>query len=180
MLEQNKVDSFCVEVLRPALDEVLPVIEIPPSAAAERMLLAIGQQESLLHYRHQVLSGGRKGPARGLWQFERGGGVVGVMTHKSSANRARALADARGLSFDSYVLWAAIEYDDALATGFARLLLWTDPRPLPEAQELNLAWQYYLRNWRPGKPHPDVWPDNWQRSVVAVSVVPETPSSAMN
>ena len=37
------------------------------------------------------------------------------------------------------------------------LLLWTDPRPLPRIGEVQAAWDYYIRNWRPGKPHPKSW-----------------------
>src|SRR5690606_35531315 len=46
------------------------------SDRATVMLLAIGLQESRFEHRRQI-----KGPARGFWQFERGGGVRGVMTH---------------------------------------------------------------------------------------------------
>ncbi len=35
---------------------------------------------------------------------------------------------------------------------FARLLLWTDAKPLPAIGDEQGAWDYYLRNWRPGKP----------------------------
>lgn len=43
------------------------------SDAAEVLLLAIGLQESGLIHRHQI-----GGPAHGLLQFERGGGVRGA------------------------------------------------------------------------------------------------------
>ena len=120
------------------------------------MLLAIGLQESGLTARAQVLNGGGKGPARGLWQFERGG-VRGVYLHRASNELLRVLCRARDVNFDVPQIWAMLEYDDVLACGVARLLLWTDPRPLPAVDDEGGAWDYYLRNWRPGKPHHDRW-----------------------
>jgi hypothetical protein len=63
------------------------------------------------------------------------------------------------VEFDDHPIWRALEGHDALATAFARLLLWTDPRTLPTTQQA--GWQYYLDNWRPGKPHPGAWPKHW-------------------
>lgn len=64
-----------------------------------------------------------------------------------------------------------MEYDDTLACIFARLLLWTDARALPaaDAASQQTAWNYYNRNWRPGKPHPAAWPANWKAALVAIS-----------
>src|SRR6476646_617594 len=72
---------------------------------ARVLLLAIGLQESRLVDRYQVLDGGAKGPARGLWQFERGtkasrGGVWGVFLHRASSDPLRLLCRARDCSFD--------------------------------------------------------------------------------
>lgn len=120
------------------------------------MLLAIGLQESGLTARAQVLNGGGKGPARGLWQFERGG-VRGVYLHRASNELLRVLCRARDVNFDVQQIWGMLEYDDVLACGVARLLLWTDPRPLPAVDDEEGAWAYYLRGWRPGKPHRDRW-----------------------
>lgn len=137
------------------------------------MLLAIGLQESLLIHRYQIVSGGGKGPARGLWQFEKGGGVKGVLTHRSSSKTASIFAAYYSVSTDASVVWAALETSDKLACAFARLLLLTDPKTLPEADFLaqQEAWAYYLRNWRPGKPHPDAWKGNWQLAVKAVKLL---------
>lgn len=114
-------------------------------------LLAIGLQESLLVHRYQVLNQkDKKGPARGLWQFERGGGVIGVMRHSASAAACRSICQQRGVTFDSYEIWKALEYDDVLAAALARLLLYTDPFPLPELNNTDGLWNCYLRVWRPG------------------------------
>lgn len=109
--------------------------------------------------------GGPAGPARGLWQFEQGGGVLGVLQHESSGPIARAVCRARGLRPKSYDVWAALARDDVLAGCFARLLLWTDPAPLPGLGDEAVAWAYYERNWRPGAPHPDRWPGNYAKAL---------------
>ncbi|RZJ24779.1 MAG: hypothetical protein EOO54_08405 [Haliea sp.] len=123
---------------------------------ARVMLLAIGYQESAFLHRRQM----GNGPARGFWQFERGGGVVGVLNHPASADLASHLCDVRRVPLVSEAVHAALETDDVLAVGFARLLLWTDRGPLPGVYDADDAWAYYLRNWRPGKPHPDKWAAN--------------------
>jgi hypothetical protein len=120
---------------------------------ARVMLLAIGLQES--RFTHRVQMG--NGPARGLWQFEKGGGVRGVIKHPTSADRCDALCKIRGVVVESDAVWRALAKDDVLAAGFARLLLLTDPKPLPSVDDTEGAWAYYLRNWRPGKPHEKTW-----------------------
>ena len=114
-------------------------------------LMTIGYQESLFKHRYQILNGStKKGPARGFWQMERGGGVLGVMNHTASKTEAQALCKRLGVSFNSVKVWEALETNDELATGFARLLLYTDPRPLPVKEDVEGLWKYYLWNWRPG------------------------------
>lgn len=126
------------------------------STAARVQLLAIGLQESEFRYRSQI-----GGPARSFWQFERGG-VRGVMRHPSSSALALAVCSARDVRFDDQVIYNRLAVDDILAAAFARLLLWTDPRAIPD--DADAAWLMYLRNWRPGKPHPEKWPDNYRRA----------------
>lgn len=130
------------------------IINIRDSASARVMLLAIGLQESLFEYRRQM----GNGPAMGFWQFERGGGVRGVLHHPASKDRAAWLCAARDVEPVPTPVWLALQRDDVLAAGFARLLLWTDAAPLPGVDDEAGAWAYYLRNWRPGKPHPKTWP----------------------
>lgn len=129
---------------------------LPPAMRSDRadvQLLAMGLQESRLRYRAQL--GG--GPARGLWQFERGGGVVGVLNHRATRAHARSVCEARGVTPDSAAVWRALETDDVLAAAFARLLLWTLPSALPQLGDWAEAWEQYLAAWRPGKPHPQTW-----------------------
>ena len=127
------------------------------------MLLAIGLQESRLTHRKQI-----GGPAKGLWQFEKGGGVKGVLTHSASAGLAKTILETRGYEPNINTAYDALEHDDILACVFARLLLWTDPRPLPELGEDRRAWDLYLRVWRPGKPHEATWADLYKSAVEAI------------
>lgn len=162
----NLLRQTIVDAIDPALALLPPALT---SDNARVMMLAIGLQESELIHRYQVLSGGGRGPARGLAQFEDGGGVKGVMTHASSRDLARELCEARGTAWDRRTIWQRLEFDDVLAMGFARLLLLTDPAPLPGPDaHPDISWAYYERNWRPGKPHPRKWPGNWQAACVEV------------
>lgn len=117
---------------------------------------AIGQQESGYLVRRQY----GNGPARGYWQFEEGGGVKGVMEHKSTAELARSVCHARGVPFVRRAVWEALENDDVLAAAFCRLLMWTDSGKLPTSEAD--GWAMYARTWRPGRPHPDKWPASWK------------------
>lgn len=136
-------------------DAILPALRMLPAAMdsmqARVIMLAIAGQEADFRHRYQVLNTpGVKGPARGLWQFERGGGTAGVLRHSSSKSHARSFAQQRLGSTDVAAVWMALEHDDILAAIYARLLLWTDPKALPEVGDVEGAWQLYLRCWRPG------------------------------
>lgn len=122
------------------------------STEATVMLLAIGLQESRFEHRTQV-----GGPAHGFWQFERGGGVRGVLEHPSTKHHALAVCTLRGVAPNAENVYQAIVADDLLACAFARLLLYSDPRPLPPAGATAESWECYLRNWRPGTPHRATW-----------------------
>lgn len=148
--------SYVDQTVIPA---ALAALGLRSSPELRAMLLSIGLQESGFTERAQVLAGGGKGPARGFWQFEQGG-VRGVFKHPASNEPLRILCRARDVNFDPLQIWAALEHDDILAAGVARLLLLTDPRPLPALDDVDGAWACYQRNWRPGKPHPDRWPAN--------------------
>lgn len=147
-----------VPVLDSAL-ELLPVAMDTPEARV--MLLAISGQEAACTARCQA----NDGPAHGLWQFERGGGVKGVLLHDASAYLAKSVCAARRVAADAQSVWVALETDDVLAAAFARLLLFTDRARLPSLGAEGLAWDYYKRNWRPGKPHPDRWPANYRAAL---------------
>lgn len=152
------VPVFLTTIIRPTLAMLGPRYE---GRNAERMLVAIAMQESRLKHRRQI-----SGPARGFWQFETGG-VSGVLRHRASRSDAERLCAALNYQPDVQTIHAALEHNDILACGFARLLLWTDAEPLPETEEA--GWGYYLRNWRPGRPHPSYWPNAWRIASEAVA-----------
>lgn len=127
------------------------------SPQARVMLYAIGLQESRMTYRRQIVNGKPIGPAKGLWQFERGGGCKGVVEHPASRYWMHKVCERQGVPFNATEVWNQLEHDDAFAAVAARLLLFTDPRKLPELDDTNGAWNLYIRTWRPGKPHRKTW-----------------------
>jgi hypothetical protein len=138
-------------ILTPALVR-LPVKM--DSARARVQLLATALQESGLAARRQF----NNGPAKGLWQFERGGGCAGVVRHEASRPYMLELCADKQIECTAVAVWNELERDDVFACAVARLLYWTDGYPLPELSDVNGAWDLYLRTWRPGKPHPEKWP----------------------
>jgi hypothetical protein len=122
------------------------------SPRAHIQLLAMGLQESALRYRVQHMNG----PAHGLWMFERGGGVRGVLEHPSTCAIALNACEAHHVTADAQSVWEVLPTDDVLAAAFARLFLWTDAHNLPN--DAQGGWLTYLRTWRPGRPRPDTWP----------------------
>ncbi|MGW8306391.1 MAG: hypothetical protein ACWGIK_11295 [Achromobacter pulmonis] len=151
---------------------ITPALALLPArmdtAEARVMLVAIGLQESRFTHRRQI-----GGPARGFWQFEKGtrasrGGVWGVYLHVASKGHLAGLCKARSVACDPDAIYAALEYDDVLAAGVARLLLWTDPKALPAVGDADAGWSLYLRTWRPGRPHPDTWPDLYRQAAAEV------------
>lgn len=137
------------EIWKPAMN-LLP--EKMRTKKGDVIGLTIGLQESALVYRQQI-----KGPARGLWQFEKGGGMRGVLTHPMTAGYAKEIQQERGHGVGVNAAFDALDKDDIFAAAMARLLMWSDPFSLPEIDQSQRAWNFYLRTWRPGKPKPDKW-----------------------
>lgn len=109
-------------------------------------LLTMQRQEAPNQEQKQI-----GGPAVGIWQFEKGGGINGVLKHSTSAKAARELCTTLGVQPTNDAVYAALQgTNDVLDAGFARLLMWTDPNPLPAFGDVEGAWQLYLRTWRPG------------------------------
>ncbi|MGH8123374.1 MAG: hypothetical protein ACREPT_11460, partial [Rudaea sp.] len=146
-------------ILTPTL-ALLPIRLDTPEARV--MLLAIAMQESELIYRRQ--SGG---PARGLWQFE-SEGVQGVIQHPATKAIIAAFLSAISVIGTVTNIFNMLTTDDVLACAIARLLLWTDPLPLPAVNDVDGGWQCYLRNWRPGAPRPEDWPTNHAAALAAI------------
>jgi len=154
------LDAITHAAILPALALLPPAMNTPQ---ARILMLAIGLQESRFQHRRQI-----GGPARGFWQFERNGGVRGVLTHPASREDALRICAARDAAPVSATVHATLETDDILAAAFARLLLWTDPLRLPAAGDADGAWALYLRTWRPGKPHPQTWPALYAQALSAM------------
>lgn len=140
---------------------------VPMSNEARVEMLAIAGQESDWQARLQY-----GGPARSWYQFEKGGGVHGVLTHPASKPLIEKVCDALLISCDDDTVYEAMAWNGFLAAAMARLLLWTDAAPLPKVGQVEQGWDYYNRNWRPGAPHPEVWPDKYK---TAQSIVARTP-----
>lgn len=153
------------EIRRSAIEPALLLLPAKmTSPQAEVMLLAIGLQESRFIHRHQI-----GGPARSFWQAEQGGGMVhGVLRHPLTRDLSVGLCDARGVRPVNEQVYSAIEHDDVLAAGLARLLLWTDPGKLPALGDHGGAWDLYLRTWRPGKPHRKTWAALYAQALLEV------------
>lgn len=115
------------------------------SLAAMVLLYATNRQENPKRLPQQI-----GGPAVGDYQFEKGGGVKGVMTHKASADLCRAVCTARKVTFDASSIYQALKTDAILAAALARLLYYTDPKALPAVGDEEGTWALYLRTWRPG------------------------------
>ncbi|NMG64870.1 hypothetical protein GPA19_07920 [Azoarcus indigens] len=150
-----------------AINQALALLPaVMDSPAARVMLHAIGYQESGFVHRRQV-----RGPARGYWQFEQGGGVAGVLRHRASSALAAAVCAARCVPTTASGVYLALDQDDVLAAAFARLLLWTDPAPLPAIGDIDAAWALYAaprRTWSPGQPHPKRWPACYRQALADV------------
>lgn len=134
----------------PEMFRMLPVHMDSPAARAE--MLAIGLQESRFLHRKQI-----GGPAHGFWQFEQGGGCIGVLTHPASKNLMETICQMRKVMPASRPLYEAIVNDDVLAAAAARLLLYTLPARLPQKDQLQYGWNQYIEAWRPGMPHRSTW-----------------------
>lgn len=140
--------------INPALSLLPPEMTSP---AAKALMLTIALQESRLEHRRQI-----GGPARGFWQFEVNG-TLGVLNHDKS--RTLALQSLKLLGYQDVFaeeVHPLLEHNDVLAAIFARLLLWTLPMPLPVRRRVSEGWDQYLEAWRPGRPHPGTWGENWQ------------------
>jgi hypothetical protein len=139
----------------------LPDVKITPTKEAAVMLMAIAGQESNWMDRRQI-----GGPARGYWQFEEHGGVAELF--QKTPTQLHALSMTIDVPYNQSVVFEAMAWNDTLSCAMARLLLWQDPHPLPAIGDKDASWQYYLRNWRPGAPHPEHWTGNYDKGLAAI------------
>jgi len=129
-----------------AMSRNLPQVQV--------QLLTTHLQESPNQDQCQIVAGqkpGVCGPARGIFQFEKGGGVAGVMQHHSTRVAAAEVCRLLKIPATVEAVYDALRTtDDALDVAFARMLYWTDKDPLPKFGDVSGSWEYYVRTWRPG------------------------------
>lgn len=143
----------------PALEE-LESSGIKSTPEARQFMLSIALQESGLKHRRQVTSSGKEeGPASSFWQFEALGGCKGVLNHRSTSSIMQKVCASYNVEATPQSLWEAMRYNDIVAACAARLLIYTLPQKLPTTPED--GWAQYVSAWRPGKPHPEKWLQNW-------------------
>ncbi|MNO75238.1 hypothetical protein D3C76_662680 [compost metagenome] len=155
------MSAIVTAAIRTALTEHLP--SRMDTVSARLIMLAIQKQEDPEERRYQVVKRTEataqenivgpktaKGPARGLWQFEVGGGIVGVLQHEKTGPYIIDILNHFDVQASANRCKHAIEQNDVLAACFARLLLWADPKPLPKITDAEGAFDCYLRQWRPG------------------------------
>lgn len=145
--------------ITPALN-LLP--ETMDSVEAQALLLAIALQESECEHRRQHPDG----PGRSYYQYEpkENQALAGVLRHPKTALHAANMCRVLDIEHTTRAVYTASEFHDVLASAFARLLLWTDPTPLPKAHEIDLGWNHYLSCWQPGHARPERWPSRFVRA----------------
>lgn len=137
---------------------IMPALALLPARMSERLpqvealLLTTHLQEAPNREQCQLPARpGKCGPARGIWQFERGGGVAGVLRHPASRPHVFTVCAKLGVVPTLDGIFDALPTQcDVLDAALARLLYWTDPKPLPALGDADAALQSYLHNWRPG------------------------------
>src|SRR5262245_6305410 len=148
-----KPEHFYDLIVEPSLHMIERLVKIEYTNEALVMCMVIPGQESNWNARFQ---GG--GPARGYSQFEEGGGVHGVLTHPASSGLIRTICAAIDIdTVNDDTIYEAMAWSAFLNMVMTRLLLYTDPAALPAVGAEEVAWQYYLRNWRPGAPDRARW-----------------------
>ncbi len=172
MIPRTYNPRMMVELMPYILPAAYRLLPVPMrSDRASAMLMTIALQESKCMGRRQM----RSGPARSLWQFEPNG-ILGVMAHPASRQHFVSLM--RNLRYGGHTtdvefVHSTIEHNDILACALARLLLWTDSKPLPGRDEPELGWGMYLRTWNPGDPHRETWDSYFHEAWDRVDFLPE-------
>lgn len=158
-----------------AIDKAFSILPAKMDTRLARIqLAAIGFQESKYLARRQIIKKDGKlvpeGPAASFWQFENGrlAGINGVLTHASTSSTAREVCSLCGVPPERMAVWERMQVDDVLGAAFARLLMWSDSGRLPTSE--SEGWAMYLRTWRPGKPHPETWPQSYASALKAVGL----------
>jgi hypothetical protein len=157
-------DVFFSDIVVPSLKKLAEWTGVASDDRAHALVMTIAGQESGWKYRRQLPIA----YARGYWECEVGGAVTGVLANPASAFHIRAVCAALDIQCDAPTCFEAIAWNDTLACCFARLLLYTDPAPLPAVGDVDGGWSYYQRVWRPGAPRPGSWPERYDTALKLV------------
>lgn len=158
---KSQLAAQCYRQVLPRAYAQLPSKMESPQASVQ--LLAIFLQESGLTERRQR----GNGPARGIGQCEIES-IQNAFQHPVTSGLAKQVATNLGYDPVAVLVYDQLANDDVLAACFARLILWLDPGPLPTLGHEAAAWDYYKRNWRPGKPRIADWHENYEAAIEAV------------
>lgn len=153
-----------------------PAINVPLSVSGRILVVAVAGQESRWKDRRQIGITSyypQRVGARSYWQLEStwGGPVAINDVIVKTPRQLASVCGALDIPVDEMALYEACAWNDTLACAMARLNLWQDPAPLPAAGDKEGAWQYYVRNWKPGVPHRSSWDAVYDQSVAAVSAL---------
>jgi len=145
-----------------SLDYLAAIGGPPQSKQADVLLAAIKYQESDGIHTHQ-----RGGSARGLWQFEK---ITIKELFRVYPDLMNKLCDHYLISNNVEAVYQDLLINNKLAIALARLLLYKDPLPLPEIGDIEEAWIYYIRNWKPGRPNKQRWSKSYSQALKEVTV----------
>jgi hypothetical protein len=167
------------DLIEPVHAGLLAEFGIPATREAACLSLAIKYQESGRGIVRDQGDPAVLGPATGMWQFEKMGGVWEILNDGKTKQVAAELCSRAGVAPQPDPVWRlfATEAGDELACAFARLLTWKDPaKPPPVALDsVQVAYDYYDRRWRPGAKRRDAWTVSWANAVAAVSAATAAP-----
>lgn len=156
-------DIFFARIVEPTLQWMAASssLSIPIGNSARVLVMAIAGQESRWKDRRQI-----GGPARSYWQFEKSGGVDDVF--RATGRQLGTVCAACDVPYDPTTVFEAMAWHDTLACAMARLLLWTDPAPLPAVGDKEAGWTYYSRCWRPGMPRRESWDGLYDQALATI------------
>ena len=171
--------ALLLETIRPVHDGLMHEFGVPASDAADCLSLAIKVQESGPGLVRDQGDPSVTGPATGLWQFEKGGGIWEVLNLPKIAPIFRELCKRAGIAAVDDAVWRffTTPQSDDLAAAAARLVMYLDPAPLPpvDLAAAQAASDYYHRRWRPGaKREADFIGKSWPAAVALVKANPRS------
>lgn len=187
MAEFDALDMWFKHAILPAFTRYMS--HPKQSVKAMVQIIATGLQESQVMFRKQVPSG----PARGFLQIEP---PTAIAAYDKDAylrgelmnlrlNTTQLLPTNTTAARRNY-LANVCELNDPACVLIGRSIMWLDPSPIPEIGDVEGAWDFYaLKTWRPGKPRPEHWWDNYMQAVnvvqkyMAFAHVPHLPPSFM-